>query len=420
MKVDTQVKTTISQSVLRRFILGKQGLWPGRRWTGKAGTAVAIKQIEAVQIDPVSIVAQSHDIVLWGRVLGFTRPFLQSLLYEDRQFFDYGGNVRIFPMAELPYWRIFMERRKSEKRWADFAAANPQLLADVRKAVRDHGPLRNRDLEGQKVENYRGSKDTSVALYYLWLTGELMTHHRQGKERVYDLLENIAPSHLQCTANEADAIDFIAQKEISQYGVVDLRTFRAVWQAVQGSPVNMAAAKSEMGRWMEQKKVVQIQIEGDNQPAFIPGSDLPLLLDLQAGRVPQAWQPVETTTREEVVFLSPLEYVSARGRAAKLFDFEYIWEIYKPAAKRQYGPYTMPVLYEDKLVARLDCKYERQNQLLLINGLWLEGWFKPDLTFANALANGLSRLMEFLGAAGVDPAQLNPAFLREHIKQRIG
>jgi uncharacterized protein YcaQ len=62
---------TISAAVRRRLILGKQGLWPGRRWSGKTGTAEALREVEAVQIDPVSVVAQSHDIVLWGRVNGF-------------------------------------------------------------------------------------------------------------------------------------------------------------------------------------------------------------------------------------------------------------------------------------------------------------------------------------------------------------
>ena len=76
----------VSRSTLRRFILGKQGLWPGRRWKAKTGTAQAIKATEAVQVDPVSVVAQSHDIVLWGRVHDYSPEFLKSLLYEEHNF----------------------------------------------------------------------------------------------------------------------------------------------------------------------------------------------------------------------------------------------------------------------------------------------------------------------------------------------
>ena len=99
-----------------------------------------------------------------------------------------------------------------------------------------------------------------------------------------------------------------------------------------------------------------------------------------------------------MIFLSSLEYVSARGRAAKLFDFDYIWEIYKPAAKRKYGPYTMPILYGDRLVGRMDAKLDREAQVLLINGIWLEAWFDNDKKFAQALENGLARFASFLGA----------------------
>jgi uncharacterized protein YcaQ len=208
-------------------------------------------------------------------------------------------------MGELPYWRFFMERRKSEKRWADFAAENPKLLDEMRTRIRNQGPLRNRDLKGKEVKNYRGSKDTSVALYYLWLTGELMTHHRHGKERVYDFLENIAPVHLHYTANESDAIGFVARKEVSQLGIIDLRTFRTIWQRMKGSPVKLDEAGGIVSQWIEQEKLVQIQIEGYDQPSFVIGSDLPFLLGLQEGKVPRTWQPKNTMTNEEVVLLSP-------------------------------------------------------------------------------------------------------------------
>ena len=58
----------ISQDAARRFILGKQGLWPGRRWSGAVGTEQAMRQIEYLQLDPLQIVARSQDIKLYGRV----------------------------------------------------------------------------------------------------------------------------------------------------------------------------------------------------------------------------------------------------------------------------------------------------------------------------------------------------------------
>ena len=92
----------ISKEVARRFILGRQGLWPGRRWSGKAGTAQALRQIEVLQIDPLNVVARNHDLTLLSRVVDYRPEYLDELIYRDRAFFDYGGTVFIRPMSELP------------------------------------------------------------------------------------------------------------------------------------------------------------------------------------------------------------------------------------------------------------------------------------------------------------------------------
>jgi uncharacterized protein YcaQ len=394
-------------------------LWPGRRWTGKAGAAQALREVEAVQIDPVSIVAQSHDIVLWGRVIDYRPEHLNSLLYEERKFFDYGGGLMIYPMDELPYWRVVMERRKLEKRWAEFAEANPALLDRVKQELRERGPLRNRDLDGRQMDHYRASKDTGVALYFLWLTGELMTHSRQGKERVYDFLDNVAPESVRQPAADEEAENFFARKAIAHRGLVDARTFRNMWKGLIERPVDAKEAQSKLAELVESRQAATVRIEGHKEPHYILASDASILKELQSGKTPRAWQPLETTTGEEVIFLSPLETISARGRAGLLFDFDYIWEIYKPAAERKWGPYTMPILYDDRLVARLDAKLDRQSQELLINGFWLERWFKPDDAFAAAFVHGLLRFARFLNAERLNVAALRPKSLRQHVDRIV-
>lgn len=100
--------------------------------------------------------------------------------------------------------------------------------------------------------------------------------------------------------------------------------------------------------------------------------DVPVLQELAAGRAPAAWKPLETTTEEEATFLAPLDPVSARGRAKVLFDFDYVWEVYKPEHQRRYGYYALPVLWGDRLVARFDSRMDRQVRRLVLHGLWLE------------------------------------------------
>src|ERR1039457_817 len=108
---------SVSRRTHRRYVLGRQGLWPGRRWVGQDGVRRALLDAEAIQVDPLNVIARSHELALSARVQGFSPAQLNTLLYTKREFFDYGGTVFIWPMRELPFWRTVMERRTTEPRW---------------------------------------------------------------------------------------------------------------------------------------------------------------------------------------------------------------------------------------------------------------------------------------------------------------
>ena len=123
---------------------------------------------------------------------------------------------------------------------------------------------------------------------------------------------------------------------------------------------------------------------------------------------------------DEVTFLAPLEIVSARGRAKQVFDFEYIWEVYKPVRQRRWGYYVLPILYGDDLVARLDPRLDRETMTLHINGFWLEDDApSDDPTFADALAKGLTRFASFVGALQVNMDAVSPGKLRTHLLEFV-
>ena len=128
------------------------------------------------------------------------------------------------------------------------------------------------------------------------------------------------------------------------------------------------------------------------------------------------WAPLETTTEEEATFLSPLDPVSARGRAKPLFGFDYVWEVYKPVEKRSFGYYTMPILWGDRLVGRFDPKLDRTTGTLVINGLWLEDdALARDAAFADALAAGMKRFVRLLDARRLDVSAVTHAPLRKRL-----
>jgi uncharacterized protein YcaQ len=412
---------SISKTSARRFVLGRQGLWPGRRWSGKDGTAEAIRVAEAVQMDPLTVIARSHDIALWGRVHNYQPAHLDQLLYQDRKFFDYGGGLFIYPMSELPYWRLHMRRRAEKGRWAAYEAENPILLDEMRAELLARGPLGNRDFTGRtRINNYRGRKDSALALFYLWLTGELMIHHRENFQRVYDFRHKIAPPHLNEAATDEEAENFFARKMTAFNGLISERGWGSGFWGYIGRPVSRVEAKEWLAKLTGQGTISPVKVEGSKDRWYVLASDLPLLSIIEAGGVPPEWQPLSTTTRDEVIFLAPLDIVSARGRAQWLFDFEYLWEVYKPAELRRWGYYTLPILYDDRLVGRLDPKLDRKTSTLVINGFWLEDQtIANDPYFAAALARGLAHFMAFLNAQRLDISVMEPPMLRAYIQKLL-
>jgi uncharacterized protein YcaQ len=164
----------------------------------------------------------------------------------------------------------------------------------------------------------------------------------------------------------------------------------------------------------------QVQVEGGRDIHLVLTEDLAALESLEKGKVPKGWNPKDTTTLEEVTFLSPLDIVSARGRAKKLFDFDYIWEVYTPVHKRRWGYYVLPILYGDDLVARLDLKLDRTTMTLEIKGFWGEEDAPvKDIDFANAFAKGLVRFAKFVNAQRVKVDPIKPTMLRKHIETAL-
>src|SRR6266511_3893586 len=408
---------TIDIETARRFILGKQGLWPGRRWRGIKGTEQAMRAIEYLQLDPLQIIARSHDITLHSRVLDYKPDMWETVTYKKRKFFDWGGWLAARPMDELPHWRVVMQRERDsdygDSRIRRMAHDHADAIVEMRAILQERGVVSNRDFEmatRTRTQSYRGRKDSALALYYLWRTGEVMTHHRDRFERVYALTEQVAPAHLIRESSEAEADRFLIKKEVSFNGLSRIKRTSESWR--RGEPDR--AAKKMLEGMLADGDLIEVKVEGWKTLHHALGSDAKTLRELSAGRIPKAWTPLETTTTEEVVFLAPLDPVSARGRAKVLFGFDYVWEVYKPEHQRKFGYYTLPMLWGDRLVARFDSKFDRTTNTFVILGLWLEDEaLGNDEAFAEALACGFARFVTFLGASKLDATAIREPLLRQ-------
>lgn len=407
---------TIDIETARRFVLGKQGLWPGRRWRGLKGTEHAMRAMEYLQLDPLQMIARSQDISLYSRVINYKPELWQDAAYKQRKFFDWGGWLAARPMDELPYWRVVMHRERDggygDPRLRQMAKEHAKAIVEVRALLKDRGTVGNRDFEAadrKKTQSYRGRKDSALALYYLWRIGDVMTHHRERFERVYALTENVAPKELiyEKTRDEADR--FLVRKEISFGGITRIQ--RTGDSYGRGEPDR--AAKKFLESMLADGEIIEVKVDGWKTTQYALAEDEKVISGLSVGRIPKAWKPVDTTTTEEAVFLAPLDHVSARGRAKDLFGFEYVWEVYKPEHLRKFGYYVLPVLWGDRLVARFDSKLDRTTNTFIILGFWLEDKsLAKDGDFAEALARGFARFVNFLGAEKMDAKAISYPLLR--------
>jgi uncharacterized protein YcaQ len=300
---------------------------------------------EAVQLDPLNVIARSQDIVLHSRVLDYKPEYLYKVAYDERQFFDYGGWLAMNPMSDLPYWLYHMCGRAHEEYLKYHVPdGHKDVLDFVRSELRTRGPLGNRDFDGKRLKNqsYRGRKEISVVLFDMWLSGELMIHHRDGFERVYVFHENIAPKEFAYVASKEEAEESFARKTVSFMGMKRESLMRGEMYNYIREAYSPDEMKKLLGRWTEFGMLQQVQVEGGGDTYLVLAEDVKVLEMLEKGRVPKGWSPKDTTTLEEMTFLAPLDIVSARGRARKLFDFEYKWEVYTPVHQRRWGYYVLP------------------------------------------------------------------------------
>ena len=407
----------ISKDVARRFLLGRQGLWPGRRWRSPGGTERAMRAMENVQLDPLQVVARAQDLALASRVVGYRTDEWATLTYERRRFFEWGGWLALRPIDELPYFRMVMRRARQYGQMKTFHAAHGPAIDEMRDLLRDGRELSNRDFSmdaRRRVDSYRGRKDSALALHYLWRTGEAMVTRRERFERVYARSEAVAPATYLVEAPEAEAEDHLLLKDVAAAGFSRL--------AGAGYTLHREIPTSHVAAWRARKladgELIEVSVEGYAQGHVALASDAPALEALIAGRIPRGWKPLQATTSEEATFVSPLDPVIAdRERLRRIFDFDYKWEVYDPPARRKFGYYVLPILWGDRLVGRFDSKLDRRTMTLVINGFWLEDdALATDESFAKAVARAMTRLLVFLGATAIDARAVPQALIRRQLR----
>ena len=356
----------LTNTQARQFLLRRHGLIGDRIFSGCDGIMSFIRRVGCIQYDPVDICGRNADIVLNSRIGGYKKAMLDELLYKDRRLVDYfDKNLSIFPIEDLP---VFLNNTISggyaeayDRRGGD---AVKQIMPLIRRLIQERGHVSAKDVEiTETIEWHWGAMSSlpRAALESMYFRGELIIHHKTGTNKSYALMKDHVPAEILAAPplfdDEEARLAWHVKRRIGAVGMLWNKASDA-WLGLQLKSAERSAA---FGRLLADKEILEIAVDGVKDPLYVREDERALL---SAAIAEKSYSP-------RVEFIAPLDSLMwDRKLIAAMFGFDYRWEIYTPQEKRKYGAYTLPILYGDKFIGRIDMA--RRDGRLIINNLWTE------------------------------------------------
>ena len=347
-----------------------------------------LRALGAVQLDTISVLARSHELVPYARLGAISRDEIESAYWKRDDAFEYWAHAAcILPIEMWPYFEY--RRRRSRERYSNngYRAAAKEAIA----RLHGEGPLTATDLGGAK----RGGiwwdwSDTKRALEIMLAEGKVVCVERRGWRRIYDLAEraipdellNQTPDDLDCWAHLVE----IAGKRLGVATRADLSDYfrlRTIdWSAT-----------------LERSELVEVEVKGWKDRAWAHPDAL-------------RWLDEGIRGRHRTTLLSPFDsLVWDRDRTFRVFDFHHRLEAYVPKPKRIHGYFAMPLLAKGKLVGRVDPS--RRDGALVANKVTVEPASVADL------AKALLEAASWVGADSVVVERLDPESAGPELEARL-
>ena len=319
-----------------------------------------VQRLTLLQIDPTAAIAPSANLVLWSRLGPAYHPEqLKRELEEERTLFELDAQIR--PTGDLGLYLAGADERPSYERTRDWLRDNDGFRRDILKRLRKSGPLSSRELPDTAAvpwasTGWSHNRNVTQMLEILMNRGEVAISGRVGRERLWDLPERVYPARVAVPSVEK------AERAKNQRRLGALGIARAKARAVM-EPIHVGEA---------------------GEPAVVEG-------------VKGEWRVDPARLGEDfegrTTLLSPFDrLIHDRTRTEELFDFEYTLEMYKPAAKRRWGYFALPILHGDRLVGKLDSTADRKASVLRVNAI------HEDVKFTRPIAKGVHAELEDLAA----------------------
>jgi uncharacterized protein YcaQ len=391
----------VSAAQARLLLMGAQGLLsdPGRAAT-PAALFELVRRMGFVQLDSINYVERAHHLTLFSRLFNYRGEHLTRLLERDRSLFEHWTHdASAVPTEWFAHWKPRFARsgrRILENGWwrERVGADAGRVIAAVRERIEREGPLRSQDFEHERGASsaWWGWKPQKAALEYLWHTGELVVVRREKFQKVYDLTERVFPElHRAPAPAEEEHTEWACSTALERLVVATPKELSEFWASI-----DPARAKGWCERAAREGRIVPVLVEpledGASKPR--PAYALPDW-ERRFERLPE---PPRRTR-----LLSPFDPVLRdRARALRLFGFDYRFEAFVPEPQRKFGYYVLPVLEGDRLVGRVDPKFERGEGLLKVRRIFWEPGVRATRERVRGLKEAAERLARFVGAERVE------------------
>jgi uncharacterized protein YcaQ len=374
----------------RRFLLKHQFLLPPRSLSGHQDALRIFERLGCIQYDPVDQVGHNPELVLQARLANYTPALLKDLLYSSRQLWDgFDKVMSIYRSEDYPYFTRLRERMKDHHYHRDLPPADVTEM--VLNEIRRRGPLSSIDIEHEARADWHwgGTRLVRVVLESQFGLGALGIHHRVGTRRFFDLTENLLTESIYKAPDPCLTLqEHQDWHTLRRVGGLGLAHAGAGEQWLGMYDMKTPQRQASLQRLVEQDKLLQVRVEGlERHTFYMRQADAPLLNEID---LPQG-QP-------QMAFIAPLDNLLwHRDKLRWLFNFDYIWEVYKVPEQRKYGYYVLPVLYGERFIARLDPALDRKAKRFTLRNWWWEPDFTPDESLLPALRAALGQFLAYLG-----------------------
>ena len=378
-----ELNLTLNQA--KRFILYKQGLLVDHRFSGKRGILDFVRQAGGIQFDPIDVCGRNAELVLQSRVADFTKQMLYELLYEDRKLLDnWDKNLSIIPVENWPNFKRDRDWHLEHERSFDEIQ---QACEKIKTIIKERGAVCSADLEmSEKVDWYwTTTKLSRAALEHMYFRGELAIHHKNKGIKYYDLIERCVPKKILDAADPyPDDFDHKKWRVLERIGSIGL-----LWNRPSDAWLGIGDLKADtrnkiFDSLLKEGLIIPVHVEGIKHTLYCLAKDAIIAKVIDG----------EGDTRCE--FIAALDNMMwDRNLIKAIWNFDYKWEIYTPAAQRKYGYYVLPILYGENLIGRIEPVYDKKSKQLQVKNICYEPELKITKKIEAAVAATIKRFEQF-------------------------